>query len=276
MKLKYSMLKNLKNLTSKEFDLLLFIARFQDEKGNVESIYYKDACQELKMCKQSFYNALDGLERKGIIRYTRTPESDYNIKILNNDFSQGKEDYQKGYIMLNRRVFRSKPFQKLKAREKYLLIRLMQKTHLCRGMYKIGRKEFYDKYKDELGVSARMIRRYLHNLREFFHVRLVKGIYRISYIADKFAKRTESALRQTREHLAAKILRQAGYKRQWKNHVIELADLIQQYEGKAVEQGYEIRNLIRQVLEHIRSEEDGEVFQKKYVHMLIKDILKTD
>lgn len=276
MKLKYGMLKNLKNLTSKELDLLLFIARFQDEKGNVESIYYKDACRELKMCKQSFYNALSGLERKGIVRYMRTPESDYNIKILNNDFSQGKEDYQKGYIMLNRRVFRSKSFQELKAREKYLLIRLMQETHLCRGMYKIGRKKFCDKYKEELGVSARMIRRYLHSLKEFFTVRLVKGIYRISYIADKFAKRTESTLRQTREHLAAKILRQAGYKRQWRSHVIELADLIQQYEGKASAQGYQISNLLRQVLERIRSEEDGEVFRVKYVHMRIKDFLRED
>lgn len=274
MKLKYSMLKKLNSLTGKELDLLLFIARFQDEKGNVEAIYYKDVCQELKMCKQSFYNALAGLERKGIVHYMRTPESDYNIKILGNDFSMGKEDYQKGYIMLNRRVFRSKAFQKLKAREKYLLIRLMQETHLCRGMYKIGRKKFCDKYKGELGVSARMICCYIHSLKEFFNIRIVKGIYRISYIADKFAKRTESALRQTREHLASKILRQAGYKRQWKSHVIELADLIQQYEGKAAEQGYQIRNLIRQVLEHIRSEEDGEVFQKKYVHMLIKDILK--
>lgn len=272
MKLKYNILKKLKNISSREFDLLLLVARYQDEHGIAAGIYYKDICQETGMCKQSFYNALNKLSSRGIITYQKMTDSDYDIQILQNDFSRGEADYKEGYIMLNRKLFRSKKFKSLKAREKYLLLELMKITHSNKGIFRIGKDKFYRKYEEELGVSMRVIRYYLHNLKEYFQVGLKRGMYTIKYIAWKFQEDSEAATDQYRNHTARYLLRRSGYNAANKDAVHELNILMNQYVRKAAEKRLDIRALLYQILQKAR-EENGMAFKPKLVHMLLKECL---
>ena len=86
MKIKYSLLDRLCNLTNKEVDFLLYVAHYQDDYGRIRGIYYRDVCQACDMCKQTFYDVLRSLQQKGVITYVRA-DRDYNITILDNDFS---------------------------------------------------------------------------------------------------------------------------------------------------------------------------------------------
>lgn len=106
MKIKYSLLDRLCNLTNKEVDFLLYIAHYQDDYGRIRGIYYRDVCRACDMCKQTFYDVLRSLQQKSIITYVRA-DQDYNITILDNDFptrahmKRGISMYPDPYLMVN-------------------------------------------------------------------------------------------------------------------------------------------------------------------------------
>lgn len=267
MKLKYSMLDHLQRLTNREIDFLLYIARFQDEKGNVKGIYYKDVCRNAGMCKQTFYSTLYALERKGICTYRKASDYDYDIKILNNDFSY-PDALKEGYIMLNREVFRSRNFKKCRAKAKCLFLQLMKITYSNRGKFIKNRTEFIKKYTEELKVCERVLRQYLHQINSFFEIKLLDGKYCISYIARKFTECVQSGLEQGRKHLAGTILRRNKIKA-GEGEIDDLATLIRQYTPEAKRRGYDIENLLMQAV-RAALEESGSVFRIKRVHMLVR------
>ena len=167
MRIKYSIIGKLANLTNVEWDFLLYIGRYQDRMGCVEGVYYRDVMRNTGMCKQSFYNALEGLETKKIISYCKNSEIDYDIRILDNEFPT-QESFKEGYIKLNRKIFRATKFLKLKAKEKFLTIEFLKITHENASSYQKQKDDFFDKYCRMLGVTRRVIRGYLHHLRKLF------------------------------------------------------------------------------------------------------------
>ena len=110
MRIKYSLIDKLKNLTSTEMDLFLYIAKYQRLNGFVAGVHNQDVCRATGMCKQSFYTAMHGLERKGIVKISRTSDIDYDFLILGNDFT-GADAFKagcEGYIDLSRTIFHKK------------------------------------------------------------------------------------------------------------------------------------------------------------------------
>ncbi len=85
MRIKYSLIDKLKNLTSTEMDLFLYIAKYQRFNGIVVGVHNQDVCRATGMFKQSFYTAMHGLERKGIVKISRTSDIDYDFLILGNE-----------------------------------------------------------------------------------------------------------------------------------------------------------------------------------------------
>ena len=78
------------NITSYEFDLIIFLTTIQEEDGTVASIYYKNIKDNLKCSVATVYNIINGLEKKGFVKKEKNSPhgEDFNIRILDNDFSK--------------------------------------------------------------------------------------------------------------------------------------------------------------------------------------------
>lgn len=196
MRLKYKLLDKMKNLKSTEMNFLLFVARFQNLKGEIIGVHHSMVSKGTGMCKQSFYTAMRGLEEKGLIAVRKRSAIDYDIVILDNDFSYDGA-WKEGYVNLHRKVFHQKRFQQMKAHEKYMLMYFLKITHKGSGSYWIGTKTFYEKFKNELHVSYRVIRSYLHKLRYFFSVGIKRGLYYITYKSSIFEQKAEKGVEDT-------------------------------------------------------------------------------
>lgn len=193
MQIKYSLLIKMKNISSVEMDFLLYIARFQNLKGCVVGVHHKDVEEGAGICKQSFYSAMRGLSEKNIIRVEKNDRSDWDITILDNDFSYDNA-WHEGYVNLHRKVFRSERFAKLKSREKWLLMYFLKITHENSNSYSIKTETFYKKFEDLFGVSKRVVRSYLHSLRHFFSIGIKRGLYQITYKHKIFESRQKAGI----------------------------------------------------------------------------------
>lgn len=192
MKNKYTIIEKFHNLTSSEMKLIFYMMECQDQStGCVKGLYYRDAVKHTGMCKQSFYNALRGLEKKNVIKVEKNSDLDYDIQIYGNAFpwkGTKEKTYQEGYVNLTMEVFHSEKFRKLKAHEKYLLLEFLKRTHEGRGSFCAGVQNFYEKWGKTLGVTKRVIRGYLHRLRDFFAIGIKNGKYYITYLHSIFKK----------------------------------------------------------------------------------------
>lgn len=176
-KIKLTVLQNLieKKVTSKELDFILHISRFQNEAGEIRGVYYRDFSDCMSI--QSFYDVKASLKAKGIIEVKKNSDIDYDITILNNDFTD--KDFSAGYISTSHAIFKSRVFKTLKANEKLLIMDLMKITYSNRGSWQITGNKFFEKYQKLFGVTKRVIRNYLHSIKQFFHVSLSKFKYTI-------------------------------------------------------------------------------------------------
>lgn len=267
MHIQYKILDSLSNLTNRELDFFLYIARYQDASGTVLGVYYKDVCKAVEMCKQTFYNTLESLQEKEIITYVRKTENDYDITICNNAGYDPK--IRAGYINLNCALFQEKKFKQLRAKEKLMLLDFIKITYSNRGVFVIGVEVFYAKYKKLLGISKRVIQYYLHALRKYFTIRILKGKYYIAYQASKFLKLNKSALRQRREYLAQVVCRRGGLRRATRSNIADVADMLQQGEPVARKHGINILQVLRLCIEKSLQEQILPILKPKRVHMLM-------
>lgn len=279
MRIKYSLIDKLKNLTSTEMDLFLYIAKYQRLNGFVAGVHNQDVCRATGMCKQSFYTAMRGLERKGIVKISRTSDIDYDLLILDNDFT-GKEAFKagrcKGYIDLSRSIFHKKQFKQLKAKEKWLLLYFLHCTHDNSSSYRIGTGNFYKKFCAMLGVTKRMVRSYLHSLRAFFSVGIVKGIYYITYKRSVFNQKQGEQEKQEHEFFASALLRRNKIRKYNQEALAETAKLIKQYRGIAHDSGYNIFDVLEKAVRESIPDESKPKDRKlsyKYVHKLVRETL---
>lgn len=175
-KLKYSIIDKMieKGCTSAEVNFICHIAKYQDDTGFIQGVYYKEICSDLNCADQTFYNLMNSLEAKGIIKKIKASYWDYNIVILGNDFTEAIKRNFKGkddkYINLNHEIFYNKDFYRLKAGEKLLAMKFLVICLSGRGSYNKSVKEFFEKYKDIFNVTKRVIQNYLTTLKKFFSI----------------------------------------------------------------------------------------------------------
>ena len=278
MRIKYSLIDKLKNLTSTEMDLFLYIAKYQRLNGFVAGVHNQNVCKATGMCKQSFYTAMRGLERKEIVKISRTSDIDYDFLILGNDFT-GDDAFKagcEGYIDLSRSIFHKKQFKQLKAKEKWLLLYFLHCTHDNSSSYRIGTGNFYKKFCTLLGVTKRMVRSYLHSLRAFFSVGIVKGIYYITYKRSVFNQKQGEQEKQEHEFFASALLRRNKIRKYNQEALAETAELIKQYRGIAHDSGYNIFDVLEKAVRESIPDESKPKDRKlsyKYVHKLVRETL---
>ena len=278
MRIKYSFIDKLKNLTSTEMDLFLYIAKYQRLNGFVAGVHNQNVCKATGMCKQSFYTAMRGLERKEIVKISRTSDIDYDFLILGNDFT-GDDAFKagcEGYIDLSRSIFHKKQFKQLKAKEKWLLLYFLHCTHDNSSSYRIGTGNFYKKFCTLLGVTKRMVRSYLHSLRAFFSVGIVKGIYYITYKRSVFNQKQGEQEKQEHEFFASALLRRNKIRKYNQEALAETAKLIKQYRGIAHDSGYNIFDVLEKAVRESIPDESKPKDRKlsyKYVHKLVRKTL---
>ena len=275
MRIKYSLLDKLKNLKSTEMNFLLYIATKQDMRGFVAGVHNQDVCRHTGMCKQSFYNSMRSLEKKKIITVYRNSDIDYDILINDNDFSY-QDSFREGYIDLQRSIFHKKQFKQLKAGEKWLLMYFLHITHENSGSYRIGTRTFYNKFMALLGVTGRVIRAYLHSLRRFFSIGIVKKNYYITYRHSVFnQKEAVGADRACHEHFVRAQARRNKI-RPGREEVQETAKLITQYRETAAGVGYDMFQVLADAIKgsiHKKERPKERRLQYKYIHKLIRQTL---
>lgn len=276
MRIKYCLLDRIKNLTPTEMDFLLYIAKKQDLKGHVIGVHNQDVCRNTGMCKQSFYTSMRGLEKKGVITVKKASDIDYDIVILDNDCSY-EGAFHEGYIDLQRSVFHKKQFKQLKVREKWMLLYFLHITHEGSGSYCIGSRTFYDKFAKLLGLTERVIRSYLHALRSFFSVGLVKGKYYITYLHRVFNPKDRKKVEAwEHENFVEAIARRNKIRNITDLELAETIKLITQYRHIAKDQAFNIFDVLRMAIEISVAEKERPKDRRlnfKYIHKLVRKVL---
>lgn len=180
-KLGISVIENMvrKRITNRELDFILYIARYQNEYGVVTGVHYKDVCEATGLSYQGFYDCKKSLEEKGIIACEKNNYFDWDITILDNSF-KGKENYGRGYVSIHCNMVRDPEFQRCKVGSKLLALLLIRDWKIAvkrskSSAFQILRDNFIHKYTELFGVSKRMVRQYLGELKEFIDVYLEDG-----------------------------------------------------------------------------------------------------
>lgn len=277
MKIKYSKLSELRTLTGRELDFFFYLIRFQDDMGYVIGVHNKEVCETSGMCKQTFYDALRSLERKGIIKVSKNAEADYDILILNNDLST-EEARKEGYIQMNRPVFQKQKFKKLKGHEKYMLLELLKRTNENNRSYIVGTKKFYEVFTELLGVSKRVIRGYLHSLKSFFSVGIKEGKYYITYLHSVFRGERSQTITQVRNRYFVKMTLRRNKAKGEQKEIQDTADLLSQYRERAKSCGISFRALKMLLTDTIKESFQARrpkdrYLSAKYVHKLLRNRL---
>lgn len=267
------------DLTSAELNFIVYLSHFQNDFGTIIGVYYKDICEAINVSYQTFYDALRNLSSKGIISYEKRNYDDWDITILNNDFSY-EEAVKEGYISMGHAIFDDPAFYALKAPEKILAIHIMRASGAGARRYCIGADNFYDKFCGLLKVSRRVIRGYLKRLKKFFSI----GV-KDSKIWVTLLKRTVTDTDTTRTdkesyswHIARVIWRRNHIKENKtvfqdtfnliKQYAGEYKDAIADHIGNALQRSIALRNQrVKYTYKWNRE------INPKYVHLLLKEEL---
>lgn len=232
-KLRYNVIEKLiaNNVTSSEIDFLLYVSRYQNEKGIAKGIYYRDLCKTLGVSFQTFYDLKASLCVKGIIKAEKNSYYDWDITILDNDCTD-PASYQEGYINTNHDIFYNPTFFTMKSGAKILAMIFLKISFSGRGSYNIGVSKFYDKYTKLLGVTKRIVQNYMQLLKSFFSIGIKEKQYWITPLAKVYRSngaRTEA--NNYRNHLGNVICRRGKIKQYTNAALKDTVDLLKQYTG---------------------------------------------
>jgi len=156
-------------LSSKEIDFILYIAKFQDTTGTIHSVYYKNICEKVDISTQKFYDILNSLQSKGLISYEKKYRTDINVTLIGNGWDANEEI--KSYLNVASKDFTNKSFRELKAGAKLIYLYMQRFTTKGQHMFVA---EFYDKYRDLFHVTKKSIQIYIHELKERFLLHVSK------------------------------------------------------------------------------------------------------
>ncbi|MBO5093191.1 MAG: hypothetical protein J6C33_02405 [Lachnospiraceae bacterium] len=183
--------------TGAEVDFLIWLSHRQNDAGYVRGVYYKDAAEGLHISFQTFYNAMRGLERKGIISVTKDElyRGDWDIRILNNDFSN--QELRQGhaadnYLNTGFQIFYSQEFFAMKANEKLMAMLYIKIAGAGSPNYHIGTEKFFEKYTKLFGVKKRALQNYLTGIKKFFSIGIKKREYWINPLHKKVYRQNDA------------------------------------------------------------------------------------
>lgn len=240
MRLPVWVLEQLNNLTNCEMEMYLWLVKRQNSWGMVKGVRVSDF--KKIMVKQSFYNALKGLQKKGLINFFhRKAYHDYDIGLM---FSAHREEHGSGkkygeeYINLNNRIFQSEEFNRLLSKEKFMVLMLYYKTSVTinasgtKAVHKKNRKDFYEYYSKLMKRSKRRIREYLNKIKIFFNVNRIRDNYHIgrnrnTYNLDK--KADGNGKYTYRTHLVRTFSKRYGLKGVTDRFIEDVAKLYKNY-----------------------------------------------
>lgn len=185
-KLKNRVLDKMLNarLTKAEVDTLIEISHYQDDSGKIYGVYYKDVCEAINISYETFYVTIRSLVDKGLIRLQKDFRGDWDIIIIDNDFSYSGA-LKEGYISTSHNIFYNEAFKQLKANEKLLAMQFL-KIGGAGKRYNIGVELFFEKYEKLLQVTKRTLQVYLGRLRAFFSIGIKNKKYWITPLASVF------------------------------------------------------------------------------------------
>ena len=266
-RIEFSLFKSFfeKDLTGNEIDFIITLSQYQNDRGEVCAMHYKEMMEQTGMVAQSFYNCKQSLQEKGVIRVTRG-ENDYDITLIGNDFSgYTDEDYSTGnvrYISTNKKLFSDANWKKLKPKQKLLAMDLLNICTAGNRTYRIGREKFIEKYADGMNpdgsrregllhVTERTLQKYLKMLKLYFYIGLKDGTYYIT-LRSHFAKRnTECEKDATYRRLIKASCRRDRIQEQPEKEVGGILKLLNAYNEKLIRQFVYIPDLFHRMLEVI-------------------------
>lgn len=286
-KIKYSKIKEFleKKLTHSEVLVLLCIARWQNENGWVRRVRKDEVCSITGISSQSFYNAVAGLEQKGILRKEKWNRNDIDLKILDNDF--GDKNFSEGYLSLTYAIFKNSEFKRMKSREILLLLDLLKNCIAGKKAFLISSRIFFEKYRKLLGVNERTIRGYLKAIKKFFSVKLHQDIYSFLPIPSKvYGEKTETIspgeAREYRKHVVSSICIRTKIRTYKPKDLEDIMGLLSQYREHASEEKLEeaLANAVEKSLEIInktykRKSQWKYKLNSKLIHKLLRDEIKV-
>lgn len=271
------------HLTSNEIDFLIYVSRFQNDNGCVSGIHYKEVCEAMNISYQGFYDVKSSLEEKGFIKSEKSNRIDHDITILNNEF-KGQEDCSEGYINTNHNIFYMDEFFALKAGAKLLAMHMMKVTFSGKGSFQIGVEKFYDEktgYQKRFGVSKRVMRMYLMQIKEFFSIGIRDRKYFITpkkIIYRKPGQATEQD--NYAEHSVRVICRRNRIKDVGGKEKRDVCSLLRQYRKDALAVQRDIVEVlgtaVKRSLEVLNINEDriiNRVLKPKLIHKMVKQEL---
>lgn len=279
-----------KHLSNLEIRFLLLIARVQDDHGNVTGVYYRDVCEKLSCSETHFYNVLRSLADKGIITWTKASYFDYDITILDNDFSSD-ERYRQGYLSLDKGLFND-AFDKLKAGAKLIAMELFLRQSALyartRGQsrsYSLKKDTFYKKFMEMLSVSRRVLHDYLESLKGLFSIGEKDGKLYVTPTKDTCSDKSLedpkelSGNQRYDQHDVRTLCRRNRIAANGcsDDAVSDVAKLFSQYADKARMAGMDIRETVRESI--LRSVDKNETtfrakerfLDNRLVHRILKD-----
>lgn len=176
-KLKLAFISRMKNLTSKGIDLILALAKVQDDTGLIRGVYYKDICEDLGISIQAYYDLLGMLRKAGLICWEKNSRYDRDVQLVGNNFNYNNA-LSEGYINIARPFLFSQGFRQLKAKAKLLALDILRIVEASKiKSFRIGRENFFGRYQQLLSVSGRSLQVYVQQIRAFFSVCLKDGMY---------------------------------------------------------------------------------------------------
>lgn len=151
-------------LSGCEIDFILYIARFQDEGGCVESVYYKDVCENISISIQKFYDIVNHLADIGLISWQKKRPSDLSVTLLGNSFKSVDFDggHVPGYLKVAQNQFDQDRFKNMKAGSKLLYL---YSQRFLNGKHMLV-ENFYNEFCRLFQVAKKTLQEYVHELKE--------------------------------------------------------------------------------------------------------------
>ena len=268
-------------LTSAEVDMLLYIARFQDETGTASGIYYKDVCESINISYQGFYDCKRSLQNKGLIYAEKCNYYDWDITILNNSFI-GKENYGRGYVSVSSKMVKSSVFRKLRANAKLMALYLLREWSINRKKakcesYSILKENFLSKFK-ELGFTNRMTRAYLGELKPFLSVYLENGRkYFLTFKKSEVYNAGESENEEKRLHDFDTACRRNKVKEIEEETKRDILTVLRQYHVKVVKKlDFNLSSVVEQSLKVLNGQKKKSKWRRELNPKLIHKIIQEE
>lgn len=283
----YSVLERIPMLTTMESNVFTFLVRYQDEDGLVIGVHYKDVMDEVGFkSRQTFYNALHSLRKKGFISYTQNATGDYDVTVLDNEGYTKQEQHD--YVNMNRNIFYDNAYYKMKSGEKYLLMLLMRATAKQKGRYVRNVKGFLGDMMEKLKVTRRVVFSYLRTIKKYFSIKIDHGLFVITFQSGEWSKDLKRGVRPERRtlttqpeqknwHIAHTELRRRKVKACKKEDEAEIGRLFfVQYRKDIEKQGYTnplyfLRTFLNSFLF-----EYPEQFNIKFLHKQLRVVLDLE